>query len=246
MSPGRAVVRRRRRSSGWKLLRARGFDFGVGALHSFLARDEGESHARQAIEAIGPVWDGNDGVAIVGGAAIFAAPTGFATWFSVCYLALMLVIVADRPRGVLRVAHQSWSRVAGGAPSKARCSRSARRWCRCCSASRSVTLLAGLPVDSSGGFTGDFVDLLTPYGVLVASPYWCCAWCTAPRSPGAEDQGGLRKARHAFARRSVWPAVIAHGRVRRVDRDHLDRRAWRIAARRPCPGRCRRRRPPAW
>ena len=46
-----------------------GFDFGVGALHHAVGRDDLER--RVAINAIGPVWDGNEVWLIVGGAAIF-------------------------------------------------------------------------------------------------------------------------------------------------------------------------------
>ncbi len=35
-----------------------GFDFGVGILHLFVARNEAER--KQVIRSIGPVWDGND------------------------------------------------------------------------------------------------------------------------------------------------------------------------------------------
>ena len=76
-----------------------GFDFGVGALHRSSGRDDAER--RVAINAIGPVWDGNEVWLIVGGAAIFAAfPSWYATWFSAGYLALLLVLVALIIRGV--------------------------------------------------------------------------------------------------------------------------------------------------
>ena len=76
-----------------------GFDFGVGVLHKVVGRTDVER--RVAINAIGPLWDGNEVWLIVGGAAIFAAfPSWYATWFSAGYLALMLLLVALIIRGV--------------------------------------------------------------------------------------------------------------------------------------------------
>ncbi len=76
-----------------------GFDFGVGALHRVVGRNEAER--RVAINAIGPTWDGNEVWLIVAGAAMFAAfPGWYATWFSALYLALVLVLVGLIVRGV--------------------------------------------------------------------------------------------------------------------------------------------------
>ena len=69
-----------------------------------------------AINAIGPVWDGNEVWLIVGGAAIFAAfPGWYATWFSAGYLAMVLLLRrADRPRGLVRVPWAAATATAGG------------------------------------------------------------------------------------------------------------------------------------
>src|SRR4051794_41082838 len=76
-----------------------GFDFGVGALHTVVAR--GEHERRVALHTIGPFWDGNEVWLIVAGAAMFAAfPAWYATMFSGLYLALLLVLVALIARGV--------------------------------------------------------------------------------------------------------------------------------------------------
>ncbi|MEJ2069985.1 MAG: cytochrome d ubiquinol oxidase subunit II, partial [Syntrophobacterales bacterium] len=47
-----------------------GFDLGVGGLH-LLAR--GDQERRIFLNAIGPVWDGNEVWLITGGGALFAA-----------------------------------------------------------------------------------------------------------------------------------------------------------------------------
>ena len=68
-----------------------GFDFGVGMLHSFLGKNEGEK--RTAINSIGPVWDGNEVWLITAGGATFAAfPTTYALMFSYLYTALLIIL----------------------------------------------------------------------------------------------------------------------------------------------------------
>ncbi len=69
-----------------------GFDLGAGVLHLFL-RDETER--RTVMNAVGPVWDGNEVWLLTGGGALFAAfPPVYATVFSGLYLALTLLLVA--------------------------------------------------------------------------------------------------------------------------------------------------------
>ena len=69
-----------------------GFDLGVGALHLFTRTDE---ERRIMLNAIGPVWDGNEVWLVTGGGALFAAfPNVYATVFSGFYLAFVLLLVA--------------------------------------------------------------------------------------------------------------------------------------------------------
>lgn len=69
-----------------------GFDLGVGIIHLF-TKDETEK--RININAIGPVWDGNEVWLITAGGALFAAfPAVYATVFSAFYIALMLLLTA--------------------------------------------------------------------------------------------------------------------------------------------------------
>jgi len=68
-----------------------GFDFGVGILHLFVARNEAER--QQVIRSIGPVWDGNEVWLIAAsGTMLFAFPKLLAVSFSGFYLALMIVL----------------------------------------------------------------------------------------------------------------------------------------------------------
>src|SRR5450432_940674 len=57
-----------------------GFDLGIGALHLFAKKDE---ERRILLNAIGPVWDGNEVWLVTGGGALFAAfPPVYATVLS--------------------------------------------------------------------------------------------------------------------------------------------------------------------
>jgi cytochrome d ubiquinol oxidase subunit II len=68
-----------------------GFDYGVGMLMPFLGKDDSER--RGIINAIGPVWDGNEVWMITAGGALFASfPHVYATLFSGFYLALILIL----------------------------------------------------------------------------------------------------------------------------------------------------------
>jgi cytochrome d ubiquinol oxidase subunit II len=76
-----------------------GFDYGVGILLLFLGKKDEER--RTIINAIGPVWDGNEVWMITAGGALFASfPQVYATLFSGFYLALILMLVALILRGV--------------------------------------------------------------------------------------------------------------------------------------------------
>ncbi len=141
-----------------------GFDFGIGVLHLFTDKDE---ERRVMLNAIGPVWDGNEVWLVVGGGALFAAfPNVYATVFSGFYLAFYLLLAALIFRGVAiefrskRPEHwwrQMWDvSFAGGSI--------------LCSLLIGVTLgnLAwGIPIDANGEFAGTFLGLLKPYPLLV-------------------------------------------------------------------------------
>ena len=67
-----------------------GFDLGAGALHLFFKKEESR---RVALNAIGPVWDGNEVWLVIGGGALFAGfPEVYATMFSAFYIPFMLFL----------------------------------------------------------------------------------------------------------------------------------------------------------
>ncbi|HWC38660.1 MAG TPA: cytochrome d ubiquinol oxidase subunit II [Acidimicrobiales bacterium] len=140
-----------------------GFDFGVGMLHSFVARNDAER--RVAINTIGPVWDGNEVWLVVAGAGTFAAfPLWYSTMFSAFYLALLIVLLALMVRGVSfeyrgKLDDPRW--------------RTAWKWsmtlgCAIVPLLIGVALgdlLHGLPINKSHIYTGSFWNLLVPYGI---------------------------------------------------------------------------------
>jgi len=141
-----------------------GFDLGVGALHLFTREEE---ERRIFINAIGPVWDGNEVWLLTGGGALFAAfPIVYATAFSSFYLALMLLVAALMFRAV---SFEFRGKLAGGG------------WRRLWDWSFGLgsvvpavlygvavgNVVRGIPIDASGAFTGNFLGLLNPYALLV-------------------------------------------------------------------------------
>jgi cytochrome d ubiquinol oxidase subunit II len=69
-----------------------GFDLGAAILHPVIARTDAQR--RVLLNAIGPVWEGNQVWLILGGGAIFAAfPALYAVSFSGFYLAMLLVLL---------------------------------------------------------------------------------------------------------------------------------------------------------
>lgn len=144
-----------------------GFDFGVGALLPFVAKNDEERQI--AIGTIGPVWDGNEVWLLTAGGAMFAAfPYWYATMFSGFYLALFLVLGALIVRGVTF---------------EFRNKRESRFWRENWDTALSLSsvlaailfpvafanLIGGTPLDMVDGhleYVGGFFDLLTPFTLL--------------------------------------------------------------------------------
>jgi cytochrome d ubiquinol oxidase subunit II len=75
--------------SGYAILD--GFDLGAGAWHLFFRKEESR---RIALNAIGPVWDGNEVWLVIGGGALFAGfPVLYASLLSAMYIPFMLFLV---------------------------------------------------------------------------------------------------------------------------------------------------------
>jgi cytochrome bd ubiquinol oxidase subunit II len=141
-----------------------GFDFGVGILLPFLPRDERERSLM--FRSIGPVWDGNEVWLVCAAGATFAAfPAWYATMFSGFYLALLLVLVCLIVRVVSfewrsKVESEGWRAVWTWANTVGSVGASFI-WGVALSA-----LLYGVPIDSSGNFSGDLADIFNAYTVV--------------------------------------------------------------------------------
>lgn len=74
--------------SGYAILD--GFDLGAGALHLFFKKDISR---RIALNAVGPVWDGNEVWLVIGGGVLFAGfPVFYGTLLSGMYIPFMLFL----------------------------------------------------------------------------------------------------------------------------------------------------------
>jgi cytochrome d ubiquinol oxidase subunit II len=141
-----------------------GFDLGVGALHLFTRSDD---ERRVMLNAIGPVYDGNEVWLVTGGGALFAAfPNVYATVFSGFYMVFVLLLVALIFRAVAIEFR----------------SKQPMRWWRQMwdigfSAGSVLSSLLigvamgniawGIPIDDRGEFAGTFWSLLHPYALLL-------------------------------------------------------------------------------
>ena len=76
-----------------------GFDLGAGIVHLLVAKTENER--RLVLNAIGPVWDGNEvWILAAGGTLYFAFPLVYASSFSGFYLPLIIVLWLLMMRGL--------------------------------------------------------------------------------------------------------------------------------------------------
>ena len=147
--------------SGYAILD--GFDLGAGALHLFLGD---EQHRRIALNAIGPVWDGNEVWLVIGGGALFAGfPEVYATVLSAFYIPFMLFLVMLILRAVA-IEFRSKEAMAWWR----------KTWDTIYSVSSIIislllgvvlgNLIQGIPIDKHFEYTGTFVGLLNPFALL--------------------------------------------------------------------------------
>lgn len=141
-----------------------GFDLGVGMLHLFSKSDQ---ERRLMLNSIGPVWDGNEVWLVTAGGALFAGfPDVYATLCSAFYIPIMVLLtglifraVAIEVRSKRPMAWWRWT------------------WDVLFSFASLVialglgivmgNLIRGIPLDATKEFTGDFMDLLNPYAILI-------------------------------------------------------------------------------
>lgn len=142
-----------------------GFDLGAGALHLFLKKDESR---RIALNAIGPVWDGNEVWLVIGGGVLFAGfPKAYAAIFSAFYVPFMVFIIGLIYRAVAiefrskepgRVWRASWDFV---------------YFFACTTVTLSLGLMLGnvvlgIPLDEQHEFAGEWLSFFNPFSIMVA------------------------------------------------------------------------------
>ena len=142
-----------------------GFDLGAGALHLFLKK---ENSRRIALNAIGPVWDGNEVWLVIGGGALFAGfPVAYAAVFSAFYLPVMIFLIGLIWRAVAiefrskepgRLWRLTWDMVYSFA---------------CIVVTLSLGLMLGnialgLPLNKQQEFAGSWLSFFNPFSIMVA------------------------------------------------------------------------------
>ncbi len=149
--------------SGYAILD--GFDLGAGALHLFLKKEESR---RIALNAIGPVWDGNEVWLVIGGGALFAGfPVAYAAIFSAFYVPFFIFLI-----GII------WRAVAIEFRSKEPGKTWRLVWDFVYSfASITIALSLGLmlgnvafglPLNEQHEFTGNWLSFFNPFSVMVS------------------------------------------------------------------------------
>ena len=183
-----------------------GFDFGIGSLYPFLGKTETDK--RTMINAMGPLWDGNQVWLITAGGVTFAAfPKVYAVMFSSLYSALMLILFALIIRGVSfefrgKIDDPRWRKI----------------WDICIfvgSVAPAVlfgvafaNIFKGIPIDGEGINQGTLFTLLNPYGLLGGVLFLLlfvqhgALWLTI-RSTGDLHDRAARTAK------LVWPVLLA-------------------------------------
>ena len=185
-----------------------GFDFGVGMLLHPLGRTEVDR--RVLVNTIGPVWDGNEVWLLTAGGATFAAfPNWYASLFSGFYLALFLILVALILRGVAfeyrgKVDSVTWR----------------RRWDLAIAFGSWVpavlwgvafaNIVAGVPIDVDGNFTGTLFTLLNPFGLLGGVTTASLFLLHGAHFVALKTEGDIQERAEALARR-IAPVTIVAG-----------------------------------
>lgn len=142
-----------------------GFDLGAGALHLFLKK---ETSRRIALNAIGPVWDGNEVWLVIAGGALFAGfPVAYAAVFSAFYLPAFVFLIGLIWRAVAiefrskepgKIWRLTWDLVYSFA---------------CIIVTLSLGLMLGnvamgLPLNEQKEFTGSILSFFNPFSIMVA------------------------------------------------------------------------------
>jgi cytochrome d ubiquinol oxidase subunit II len=182
-----------------------GFDLGIGSLLPFLGKTEEDK--RVMVNAMGPLWDGNQVWLLSAGGVTFAAfPRVYAVMFSSLYSALMLILFALILRGVAfefrgKVDSPGWRKL----------------WDACIFIGSFAPALLfgvafanifqGIPIDQKGVYQGTLFTLLNPYGLIGGVLFVLLFLVHGALWLAAKTEGELQ-ARAASAAARIWPVEV--------------------------------------
>ncbi len=183
-----------------------GFDLGIGSLLPFLGKTEADR--RVMVNAMGPLWDGNQVWLLSAGGVAFAAfPRVYAVMFSSLYSALMLILFALILRGVAfefrgKVESPGWRKLWDGcifigsfAPALL-------------FGVAFANIFQGIPIDQKGVYQGTLFTLLNPYGLIGGALFVLLFLVHGALWLAAKTEGALQ-ARAASAAGKIWLAEAA-------------------------------------
>ena len=182
-----------------------GFDLGTGPLLLLLREDRDR---RVLLNAIGPVWNGNEVWLVTGGGALFAAfPNVYATVFSGFYDAFMLLLAAL----IFRAAAIEFRGQRSGSGWRA-------AWDLTFAISSMLSALLigvalgnlvwGIPLDANHQFQGSLATLLHPYALFVGVTAVALFAMHANLYLVLKTDGALQATLMRWTRRTV-PAYLA-------------------------------------
>jgi cytochrome d ubiquinol oxidase subunit II len=182
-----------------------GFDFGVGMLMPFLAKNDEEK--RTMYRSLGPFWDGNEVWLITAGGVTFAAfPLMYAVMFSSLYSALMLVLFALIFRAVsLEFRNQ----------------KEGPRWRVAWDLGTFLgsllpalllgvafgNIFQGIPIDGEGVYHGTLLTLLNPYGLLTGVVFVVLFLVHGAIWQAIKAEGDLHQRSLSVAKK-LWPVLL--------------------------------------
>ena len=183
-----------------------GFDLGIGTLYPILGKSNEDKQTM--INAMGPLWDGNEVWLLTAGGVTFAAfPLVYSVMFSSLYTALMLILFALIIRGVSfefrnKINHPAWIKV----------------WDTCIfigSIAPAIlfgvafaNIFRGVPINGEGLFQGNLFTLLNPYGLLGGVLFLLLFVQHGANWIIIKSEGDLQ-ARAIEISKKIWPILVA-------------------------------------
>lgn len=182
-----------------------GFDLGIGTLYPILGKTE--ENKRVMINAMGPLWDGNQVWLITAGGVTFAAfPKVYAVMFSSLYTALMLILFALILRGVSfefrgKLDDPRWVNIWDG------CIFIGSFLPALLFGVAFANIFKGIPIDGNGIFQGSVLTLFNPYGLIGGVLFVLLFAQHGAIWLAIKSDGDLHDRAVAMSRR-IWPALL--------------------------------------